>query len=140
MLSAFLIYSLRNFVTSFLGAIIFYVLFKPMAHHLISKKHWKKTATAWLIILISFLLVVVPLSGLIYLVISKVSNMFGDSSGIATVVNLLDEKMNLTFHASLFNENLLQKIQSQASLWISSFLNGLLQISTSIAVMYFFEK
>ena len=45
--------------------------------------------------------------------------------------------VGLAITASLFNENLLQKIQSQASLWISSFLNGLLQISTSIAVMYF---
>ena len=137
LLSLFLIFSLRNYVTSLLGAIIFYVLFKPFMHFLTNKMHWKKPAAVWFIILISFLVVIIPVSGLVYLVIAKVSTIYSDPTSIAQVINLIDEKLTQTFQFHFFSENNLQKLQELSSQWVSQFVNSLLQTFTTVAIMYF---
>lgn len=137
LLSAFLLFSLRNYVTALLGAIILYVLFRPVMHRLISKFHWKKSWATWIIILSSFLIVVIPVSGLIYLIISKMSQIFSENNSITHVMDLLDQKFSNTFHISLLTENNLMKLQENASQWVSSFVNGLLQTFTTIVIMYF---
>lgn len=71
-LFVFLIFSLRAFINAFLGALIFYVLFRKLMLRLIEKYKWKKWLAAALIIFISFLVIIVPLFGLVYVLIQRV--------------------------------------------------------------------
>ena len=50
-----LLYSLLEFFTAFLGAVMFYVLSKPLMELLLKRLHWKKSLAAALILLITFL-------------------------------------------------------------------------------------
>ena len=67
----FLVNSLSAFFNSFLGALIFYVLFRKFMRSLVEKYHWKKWLAATLIIFISFLVIIIPAFGLLYALIGR---------------------------------------------------------------------
>ncbi|MEI2707725.1 MAG: hypothetical protein V9E96_01755 [Chitinophagaceae bacterium] len=56
-----LLYSLVEFFTAFLGAIMFYVLSKPLMEFLIKKWNWKKSFAATCIIVLSFIIILIPM-------------------------------------------------------------------------------
>ena len=41
-----ILYTLSDYITSFLGALLFYVLFKEKMRSLVTKKKWKKSSGA----------------------------------------------------------------------------------------------
>src|ERR1700741_4536676 len=58
----FLAFSLAEFFTAFLAAVMFYVLSKPFVEWLIKRKRWKKTSAALLVIVITFFIILLPIS------------------------------------------------------------------------------
>lgn len=137
LLVIFLFYSLRNFITSFLGAIIFYVLFKHFMQKLVYNRKWKKSLAAILIIFFSFLIVIVPLMGLSYILYSKISNVVTDPSSLLQGLHQLDAKVQSMAGKGFLNDENFQKVQSLLSNLIPNVLTQALQILSGIVMMYF---
>lgn len=133
----FLFISLKNIFNAFLGAIIFYVLFKPMMHYLINERKWHKALAATLIIFISFLLVIVPLSSLGYILFSKVGSVINDPSSLLQGIRDFDDRIREKTGVELISDANIQKLQNTASNLIPGILNSALQIISNIIMMYF---
>src|SRR6478735_53205 len=69
----FILYLLGGFITTFLGALIFYVLFTPWMNKMTKQWKWSKSWSAIAIILLSFVIVLIPIMLLCYLLYSKVN-------------------------------------------------------------------
>jgi predicted PurR-regulated permease PerM len=135
----FLFFSLLTFFTAFLGAVMFYVLSKPMVEWLIRKKGWKKTWAAILVIVISFFVILVPVTLLVTMLFSKIQSV-GSNMQITIIEPLqkLDAVLQEKFHFTLISQQNITQVQSVIGNFISSLLNQGLNLIGSITMMYFF--
>jgi predicted PurR-regulated permease PerM len=133
----FLIYLLSNFITAFLGAIIFYVLFTPLMDKLTEVRKWKETWAALLLILLSFVIILIPILSLSYMLYAKISEVVNAPTSLLNVLHMFDEKMQTTVGVELFSDENINKLKMSASNLIPSFLNEFVWMLGNITIMYF---
>lgn len=133
----FLIYLLHDFITPFLGAVIFYILFSKLMTYLTETRKWNAPLSAVLIIFISFVIVLIPIMGLSYLLYAKIAEVVTNPSSIMHTIEELDQKIfQLTGMEVLSDENIKSIIGNTGNM-IPSFLNQLVWVLGNIGVMYF---
>lgn len=133
----FILFELRSFISTFLGAIIFYVLFRSFMSKLVTKYNWNESLAAGFIILISFVSILIPITVLSYLMYSKISVVINDPSSLISLVNIIDKKIFEMFGVNIINTGNLDSIKLQAGNLISGFLGQIFWILGSIVIMYF---
>lgn len=84
---------LRFFLSAFLGAITFYVIMRERMFYLTEKKGWRPATAAWVLMLLSFFVILVPIGILGNILYSKISYVVTHSSELLdalkkTVLNL----------------------------------------------------
>ena len=138
MFGFFLLYSLGQFFTAFLSAIIFYILSKPFTQWLIKKKRWKKTTAALLVIIISFFIILLPVTILVTLVFNKVSHVAANPTDIINSIKnfgaVIQEKTGL----QLITDENLASIKTYATTLLSGIVNQGLGFFSTILMLYFF--
>lgn len=132
----FLIYTLQSFIVAFLGAVIFYVLFRPFMKFLCEKKNWKRGLAALTILLISFLVVILPVTLVSYMIVPKVTLFFSDTSMVIKLLKDIDEKIKSVTNIDILSEQNLSSIQAKATEFITKFLSTSFSVFTSLAIMY----
>jgi predicted PurR-regulated permease PerM len=138
LIGAFLIFSLWAFITAFLAAIMFYILSKQPVNWLISKRKWSKTAAAILVIIISFFIILLPISFLAGMLYKKALLVSQNTHLIIEPLKQLDLEIKDRYHFILLSEKNLSQIQPLLSNFISSLFSQGLNLLSSIAMMYFF--
>ena len=122
--AVFLLFSLIEFFTAFLAAVMFYVLSKPFVEWLIKKKHWKKSWAALLVILISFFIILLPISLLATMLFGKVEQIAGNMQAtIIQPLKNLDALLQQKFHVVLISDKNIAQAEGYLSSFISSLLN-----------------
>src|SRR5688500_13711935 len=71
---------LQFFMSAFLGAITFYVIMRDRMFYLTEKKGWKPSTAAWVLMLLSFFVILVPIGLLGNILYSKISYVVTHSS------------------------------------------------------------
>lgn len=139
LLAVFLLFSLMEFFTAFLAATMFYVLSKQFVEWLTRKKHWRKAWAALLVILISFCIILLPIS-LLAAMLFKKAQMIGSNLEATIVQPLkdLDIQLQERFHIVLISANNIEQAQTFLTNFISSLLNQGLSLFGTIIMMYFF--
>jgi predicted PurR-regulated permease PerM len=135
--SIVLIVGLYQFLNSFLGAIIMYVLLRPLQIRLTERKKWKKGLASITLMLLSFLVIMVPIFLFSYLLISKMSVIFNESSFFFQTIDTLDAKFHEVFGREIFTADNLKGIQSKAAGLITTFLGETMNILANLLIMYF---
>lgn len=138
LIGTFLIYSLWAFTTAFLAAIMFYILSKQPVNWLISKRKWSKTAAAILVIIISFFIILLPISFLAGMLYKKALLVSQNTNLIIEPLKQLDIEIKDRYHFILLSEKNLSQIQPLLSNFISSLFSQGFNLLSSIAMMYFF--
>ena len=119
-----------------LGAITIYVLFRKWMAKLM-KKGWNPNLAASLIMLISFVVILVPVGGLVLMLGNKVSSAVDKSESVIAAIR----KQMLTLEKTIDYDLTSQMDFSGASSWLTNnlqgFAGGTFNIFISIAVMYF---
>lgn len=133
-----LIFSLIQFFTAFLGAIMFYVLSKPSLLWMLEKKKWNKNLAALIVILVTFFIILLPVSLLVILLFNKVSNVVANPNEILNSFKHFDEIIFTKSGLHIIAENTLSKAQSVASDVLKAILNQGLGLISSLLMMYFF--
>ncbi len=136
-LLGFLLYSLNEFIVSFLGALIFYVLFRKFMKRLITIYRWKRWVAATLIIFISFLLIIIPLFGLIYLLIGQLQTTLSNPQDLMQGFNTLIVKINRFFDRQIFSSDTLVEYIRGLADSIPAILNTSILALGSLLMMYF---
>ena len=136
MIGILIFWEMVPYLSGVLGAITIYVIFRGWMMKLV-KKNWNPNLAATLIILVSFVLILVPVGGLITMLGSKISSAVKKSESVFTAL-----KDQLTSLESTLNYDLTSQIDpSGASSWLAKslqgFAGGTFTAFISIAIMYF---
>ncbi|MDZ4708682.1 MAG: AI-2E family transporter [Saprospiraceae bacterium] len=133
----FLLLSLNAFINAFLGALIFYVLFRNFMRTLIKVYNWRRWLAATLIIFISFLVIIIPIFGLLYLLIGRVQNLLNDPQDVVLGYNTLIAKLNGIFDQEIINGNMIGDYFRTWAAGVPSVLSSSLLLFGSLLMMYF---
>jgi predicted PurR-regulated permease PerM len=132
------LWSLIQFVTAFISAVIFYVLSKPSVERLVKKKHWKKSRAAILIIIVSFFIILMPVGLLITLLYNKITHVLVNPTEIINNVKHFGAIVQEKTGFQIITNETLSSIQSYSTTALSNILNQGLGFFTTITMMYFF--
>ncbi len=135
---SFIMFSLSAFTTAFLAAIMFYVLSKQPVTWLTKKKKWSKNWAAILVIIVSFFIILLPVSLMIAMLYKKALSVSQNINQIIDPLKHLDIQIRDRFHFTLLSEKNLSQLQSLLTDFLSSILNQGLNLLSSIVMMYFF--
>lgn len=132
-----IIYSLKEFIDAALGAVIIYVLFRPMMRWLTVNKKWKATSATLLIFLITFISVLAPAFLIISLLIPKLTLFFSDESFLVQLFHNTDVQLKSLLGIDLFAAENISKIQGAVTTEITDLLGQTFSIFGDIILMYF---
>ncbi len=137
LLGLFLAYSLSAFLTSFLSAIIFYVMLKPLMRILVVKYKWRKTTANIIVLLISFITILIPFWGLYQLLYSKVMFAIEHTSEIMIAVQDFDQMLFSKTGIRILSDEGITKIQNTVAAVVPNLLGKTAGLRGDIAMMYF---
>lgn len=132
-----LYYSLSQFFTAFLGAVVFYVLSKKRMDKLI-KRGWKKPGAAVLIILISLVIIMVPIVFVGVLLYNKGKYYLANPDMLVESLRAVRQQIHSNYGISVLSDQNILNIKMKATNAISGLLNESLSFFGSITILYFF--
>jgi len=135
-LGCFLLYTLRDFIDAFLGALIFYVLFRPLMRYLCDRRKWGRGWAASAVLLISFLVVLLPVFLVCYMMVPKIAFFFSDTSMIMQTIKNADERIRSLTGIQMLTDQNIRSLQVRATDFITVFLSESVSILITIGVMY----
>ncbi|QES90119.1 AI-2E family transporter [Rhizosphaericola mali] len=137
-LGGFLFYTLIQFFTAFLGALIFYVLSKSNMRKLTYKYGWNKSLAAILIMVISFFVILLPISLLSILMYNKAVPILQNPTQVLNAAKNLDATIYSKLHFSLLSAKTIDSIPAIGGRILGAVVNTGMTAVTSILMMYFF--
>ena len=137
LLGIFLLYSLHPLFTALLGAVVLYVLFKPMFTYLAEKRKWNKALASTAVILITIIIIIIPFTGLVWMMTDKILYFNDHPETLNKIITAIEK-----FIGETFDQNLVKDTLNKASGWaigvFSAFLDTTLSTLLTISMMYFF--
>ncbi|MFC4233219.1 AI-2E family transporter [Parasediminibacterium paludis] len=135
---AVLLWSLMEFFTAFLAAVMFYVLSKPLIYWLGKQWNWKRNKAAILVIILSFFIILLPIGIFATMIYSKVIQVAAKPDEIIKPIKHFGDIIQQRFGVNIISVESLAKIQSFGTQIVSTVLNGSFNFFTTISMMYFF--
>lgn len=137
LLGFFLLITSLHILTALLSSAILYILFKSFYLYLVNKKHFSKSISSIIIIIVSFLVIVLPLSGLSIMIINKLTNFQKHPEILTETLNKIQNLLGS--HIDL--RDVINKSINELSKWaigaFSFFMNGAFKIFISLIIVYF---
>jgi len=127
--------NLYDFVDGILGAVVLYVLYRPLMEYLVKEKKWKKAWTALLIILLTLVILIGPLIVFSNIVFPRLTAIVSDKSMLMDVVRGLDIKSQEMLGIKLISEENINNLKQSTTSLLTGFVGGTLQILADIGIM-----
>ncbi|GAA4738448.1 AI-2E family transporter [Flavisolibacter ginsenosidimutans] len=128
---------LQTFLPAFLGAVTFYVLMRKRMFHLVEKKKWKAGAAAWVLMLLSFFVILVPVGLLGNILYSKISFVVAHSDELIDSLKIAAEKISDKIGYKLIDPNNMNKLANFLAQLLPKILGVTFDTLTQVASMYF---
>src|SRR5690606_14838376 len=108
------------YLTGVLGAVTIYILFKKWMSYLVNTKKWKPSLAAFLIMFLSFIGILVPLAGIIWMLSNKIGRAVNNSEQTVTAF-----KHQLSIVEDYLGFDITSKIDTSAITgWVSNNLQN----------------
>lgn len=128
---------MATYLSGILGAITLFVLLRKWQEYLVKKRKWNSSVSACVLMAGSFLVILVPIAGLVLMLTSKISKAVENSGKVINIVKTemadLETRFGLDIASSIDT--------SSVTDWISSNLQGLaggtFNVFIAIGLMYF---
>jgi len=137
LISGCLLWSLIDFFTAFLAAVMFYVLSKPLVDWLTVHLGWKNGLSAILVIVISFFIILLPVGVVATMLYGKIIRLAQHQSTFLKPIKHFGEIIQSRFNINIVT-TLIGNIESFLTQGISYILNTSFNFFTTITMMYFF--
>ncbi len=137
LLAAILLYTLSGFIDAFLGAIIIYVMGRPLQMQLTVKRKWNSSLVAIGILLLSFAVVLIPTIVIINLILPKLNLFFNDTSIVMHMWQQTDMYLKNHFGSNVLTTENISSVRNAAAGYIAGFLSQSLSIVADLAIMAF---
>jgi predicted PurR-regulated permease PerM len=128
---------LSSFIPAFLGAITFYVMMRNTMNKLVYKRKWKRGSAAFVLMFVSFLVVLIPIWVLVSLLSSKVGYAIQNSNQLLAVVQKYVHQLELTYHVQILSPDNIDKASGFMSNSLRNILAGTFDTILAIVIMYF---
>jgi predicted PurR-regulated permease PerM len=136
-LATFLLVALFDFVPSFLGALIFYIICSPVVNYLTEKRKFKRGLATAIVLILSFLIILIPLFGVTYALISKVANLLSGNTDFYLQLQEFINYVRQNYNFNILTPENVAYLQSRITNFIPDLLGQTLDILANIAIMYF---
>jgi predicted PurR-regulated permease PerM len=137
LLGILLFTELYSFFPAMLGAITLYVLLHKWMLYLTEKKKWRKGWTAFLLMLFSFIVILLPVGMLINMLSSKVSYAIQHSAELTTALKKVVADIELQFNITIASEANINKLGNSIAQSLPKILGATFSTITTIFFMYF---
>jgi predicted PurR-regulated permease PerM len=128
---------LSFFIPSFLGAITFYVLMRERMFYLVEKKKWKKGLAAWVLMLLSFFVILVPIGVLGNIIYSKISYFVEHSNEYINALKTTSEQLQEKVGYHFISSNSINQVGPFIAALLPKVLGVTVNTLTTIASLYF---
>ncbi|MEO6903444.1 MAG: AI-2E family transporter [Bacteroidia bacterium] len=136
LIGVFLLIASQRIIAPLLSAAILYILFRPLFLYFSTKKKLNASLSAAIVISISFLVLVVPLSGLSFMIIHKIAA-FQNPDSLQQIV----EKIQQAAGPNINLKDMVTKSVNDISKWalgaVSVFVSNAVSVFISLIVLYF---
>jgi len=136
-LGCFLLYALSDLFSSILGAVVLYVIFRPLYVNLAEKRGWPKSVVALIIIFTSLVIIVIPFLILSIMVVGKISSINIKDLPIDQWTTKIDAFAAANLNQPHFAEDTLQKLGDFGTSLFPSILSSAASIIITLLVLYF---
>lgn len=136
-LGALLFFELSGFLPALLGAITLYIVLRKWMFYLVNKKKWKKTLAAALLISITVIVILLPVSLFINMLTSKIGYAIDHSNELVTALKKVIAHAEQRFGLSLLSEENINKLGNFIARSISGLLGATFNALGTILFMYF---
>lgn len=133
-----LVYSLKEYFTAFLGSVIFYVLFKGWMQKLVKEKKWKKSMAAILINVVSFFIILLPITFFVSMVYNKVAPVASNPDLLMPYVHQMDSTLQHKYGIKILTVKNIDLVKAESTKVFSGAVNQGLAFFSSIVMLYFF--
>src|SRR5215218_8935945 len=132
-----LIRELWFFLSAFLGAITFYVLMRSRMFYLTEKKGWRRATAAWVLMLLSFFVILVPIGLLGNIMYSKISYVVTHSSELMENLKQTVANIKQKIGYEIVNPNAINQLGPFLGQLLPKVLGVTVDTITLIGSMYF---
>lgn len=128
---------LKSLIPSFLGAYTLYVLLRKSMFILHGRYKWNRSATAALLMLLSFLIILLPIFLVVNMLTSKIAFAMQHSQDVLGALQNYIEKIEGQYNINILTDANLEKITTWGSETVPKILGATFDTITGIVIMYF---
>ncbi len=136
--AVFLFNAVAAFFSAFLIAVILYITSGPLVNWLIKKAHWKKSWVSIFVIVLSFFMILLPLSLFFTLLFGKVKIILANPDSVLQGLKTLNNTIEQKYHYQFISNDTIASIKNRFADVLQFILNQGLGFLTTISMMYFF--
>jgi len=136
-LGLLLFFELSFFLPAVLGSLTLYILMRERMHYLTEVRKWSKPKAAWLLMGLSFLVILLPFGILANLLTSKIIYAVEHSNQILDSLKAFSEDMKQRFGFALADNSTINEIGPFIRKIIPQILNTTVNTISIIGVLYF---
>lgn len=128
---------LHFFLSAFLGAVTFYVLMRERMFYLVEKKGWRRSTAAWVLMLLSFFVILVPIGVLGNILYSKISYVVEHSAELLNSLKITVASIKDKIGYEIVTPNAINQMGPYLTKLLPKVLGITLNTITLIVSMYF---
>lgn len=136
-LGIIIVLGLSGILGGLLGAIIIYVLLRPLNIYLQEKRKWNRSLVTTLLLLLSFACLIAPLFFLIKMISEKVIYYLSKPELTSEILKNIDRIATEKFNEPDFVAGLIETLKTGSASIFSSVVNGAAHTFIQVVVMYF---
>lgn len=125
------------FLSAILGSVTFYVLMRDRMFYLTEKKGWRRSTAAWVLMLLSFFVILVPIGLLGNILYSKISYVASHSGELLNTLKGMLVNLKKTLGFQIVKPEDLNQLAGKAAQLLPKVLGETLNIIALIGTMYF---
>ncbi len=137
LLGVLLFLELYTFLPALLGAVTLYILMHRWMFYLCYIKKWKKGLAAFLLMLLSMIVILFPIAVLVNMLSSKVTYAIEHSNELVEALKKIAGDIEQKFNIDLISDESINKLGDTISKGIPQLLNATFNTLTTIFFMYF---
>lgn len=137
LLGIILFRELKFFLSSFLGAVTFYVVMRQRMFYLVEKRNWRRSTAATILMLLSFFIILVPIGLLGNILYSKISYVVTHSGELVASLKLTISKLSQKIGYKIIDPSSLDRLGENVGQLLPKVLGITFNTITQIAGMYF---
>lgn len=128
---------LHFFLSAFLGSVTFYVIMRNRMFHMVEKKKWKPAGAAWVLMLLSFFVILVPIGLLGNILYSKISYMVVHSAELIASLKVAATQLGNKIGYNIVDPSSMNKLTGYLAQLLPKILGTTVNTLTLVVSMYF---